>query len=121
MTNEITLTGKIGFKKVITAKSGKEFTTFSLGFYNGKDESNKSKYGNIKVTLFDITNFNDKEEVVIYGYLVEDKFTDKDGNERKALSIIAKDIKASEFKQTSHQEIKTNEDNPEPLNDEIPF
>lgn len=118
--NEIKLTGKIAFKKVITANSGKEFTTFSLGFYNGKDAEGKSKFGNVKTTLFGITDFNDADEVVVIGYLAQDNFTDKDGVARKNLSIIAKIIEKSEFKQAEKKESKTSE-SIESLDDSIPF
>jgi hypothetical protein len=104
--NEIKLTGKIGFKKVITANSGKKFTTFSLGFYNGKDTEGKSKFGNVKTTFFGITDFNDADEVVVSGYLAQDSFTDKDGVARKNLAVIAKTIDKSDFKPSAHQEAK---------------
>lgn len=119
--NEIKITGKIGYKKVITANSGKEFTTFSLGFYNGKDAEGKPKFGNVKTTFFGITDFNDGDEVVVSGYLSQDNFTDKDGVARKNLAVIAKEIDESEFKKTEHQESKANGYQPQQLDDDVPF
>ena len=118
--NEIKLTGKIGYKKVITAASGKDFTTFSLGFYNGKDSDGKSKFGNVKTTFFGITDFNDADEVVVSGYLAQDSFTDKDGVARKNLAVIAKTIDKSDFKPSAKSETKAN-NSADVLDDEIPF
>ena len=118
--NEIKITGKIGFKKVITANSGKEFTTFSLGFYNGKDSEGKSKFGNVKTTFFGIIDFNDAEEVVVSGYLAQDIFTNKDGVAIKNLAIIAKTIDKSDFKPSAKTETKAN-NSTDVLEDSIPF
>ena len=90
--NNVKISGFAYKSAVRYTNSGKAITSFGLNFWNGKDKNGANKYSFVNCTFFGETNIADRQEVEVEGYLCANDWTDKYGQTRRDLSIIAKSI-----------------------------
>jgi single-strand DNA-binding protein len=95
--NEIKVIGNVGKDPEIRySKAGKAVVKFSVADTRGKDDQKQTTWHN--VTVFDEQAENVAEQVkkgarvLVVGRLNKESYTDKDGNKREAVEIIADDV-----------------------------
>lgn len=90
--NKINITGKVYKSVVRYTNNGKAITSFGLNFWNGKNKDETNKYAFVNCTYFCEQTIADRQDVEVEGYLCANEWTDKYGQTRRDLSIIAKNI-----------------------------
>ncbi len=95
--NTITVIGNVGKEPEIRfTKTGKAVAKFSLADTRGKDDQKVTTWHN--VTVWDEQAQNVAEQVtkgarvLVIGRLQKEQYTDKDGNKRESVEIVADDV-----------------------------
>lgn len=110
--NKIEIIGRVYKATTTQTNSGKSITKFGLQFWNGKKDD-KNTYAFIDVVIWDDIKLNDKDEVIVKGYLKCNEW-EKDGKKLTKLFV-----NASEVKKTESQPAKQGVDMSD-LDDELP-
>lgn len=116
--NNIKISGFAYKSAVRHTNAGKAITSFGLNFWNGKDKNGVNKYAFVNCTFFGEQNIADRQGVEIDGYLCANDWTDKYGQKRHDLSIIAKNISLVRGRQNSDDKLFEQSDMKD---DTIPF
>ena len=91
--------GYVSNLKTQMSKAGKVYTTFQLGVKQ-RDKAYKDKpetvtWANFNVTDFSGTEVSDRDFVTVDGFFKVRKYTDKNGNERQALDLVAQKLEVA--------------------------
>jgi single-strand DNA-binding protein len=92
--NTVILSGRVGADSELkTTRNGKPYTQFSVAV------NRKSPTGDVSASWFDVTWFSDHarilskgDYVVVYGSLTQETWTDKSGQKRYAVKVIANQV-----------------------------
>lgn len=100
MSNQITVTGKVGQEPELRySQGGMAILTFSIADTYGKDDKKKTTWHNITVfskLAENVANTITKgSTVIVVGRYEQDEFTKKDGTKGKSLKLIADEVGAS--------------------------
>jgi len=106
--NQITITGKIGKEPEFrTTSGGKSMVTFSVAVKKQMKPSDGPDSDWFNITAWDktadfVVNYLHKGSgVAIVGRMESRKFTDKDGNNREAWSVIASSVEGTDRRDDS--------------------
>ena len=105
--NSVTLTGRVNYIDVKYFESGKQLTRLLLSKKTGENE-----YASFTVTFFGDSAENVSKEiekgdtVCVNGYLVENKFTNKDGVEVKRIEINGREFAKVQFDETQKRYVE---------------
>lgn len=103
--NNVKISGYAYKSTVRYTNAGKAITSFGLSFWNGKDKNGANKYAFVNCSFFGEQNIADRQAVEVDGYLCANDWTDKYGQKRHDLSIIAKSISNVGAQQTSDEKL----------------
>ena len=99
LMNEIKLKGRVYRYETKQTSTGKTLCRFGLQFYTGKDKDGKSKYAFVNCKGFADYGLKEKQDVFVSGNLACEEWTDKEGNKRSALLILASSVGTEEPKE----------------------
>ena len=97
--NNLKIKGRVYKYEVKTTKNGKTLCRFGLQFYNGKDKDGKSMYAFLNCKGFNDYNLKEKQDIVLYGNIACEEWTDKQGVKRSSLLVLVNRIEAEEKKE----------------------
>lgn len=119
LCNNMTISGTMYNKKESQTKSGRDLTTFSLGFYNGKSLSGESQYAFIDCRYFGKLDIVDRSKVCVSGWLAADVWT-QDNVKRTKHLINCRDVQPESIQPVVNQEQPKEEISVNDV-DDIPF
>ena len=93
--NTVTLIGRISEPKVMFTKTGTALITFGLATSRKVNNEEKTTWHNVKAWGELAEGFGESfdkgSRVIIHGELTQESYTDKEGNERKSVVVVARD------------------------------
>lgn len=95
--NKVEVGGYVAKYEERQTNNGKTIARFGLKIYNGKKDG-QSQYAFINVKAFTSLELVDKQEVNVIGHLLVEEWTDKQGNKRSAVVVIADKVDAMPMK-----------------------
>lgn len=96
MNSIITITGSASEPQLRYTKDGKAVANFGVLVKHGKDDNQRSS--SFSVTIWGeqaenvVNNIVKGQRVIVTGRMEEETFTDREGNERKKMVIIADEV-----------------------------
>ena len=121
--NEVKIKGKVHNIKKVDTKTGTNMTRASLGISRKDKKSGEWNTEWFNIVAFGpaaetLSNTHDKSQVIVTGYLKQSSWTDKDGNKKSDIQIVANSIEQLADTETA---VKRSVDTTQADFNDIPF
>ena len=90
--NDVKIAGRVYKYNEFTTSKGKTIARFGLQFYNGKNAEGKSQYTFVDCKGFKSFGLNEKDDVIVFGHLGGEEWTDKQGSKRSRVCLLVESV-----------------------------